>query len=305
MKPHKLVLPASDGLDLHVTVWKSQLDTVKGVVLLAHDLGGFPGRFDTVGTKLARAGYSTWFLSARGHGKTAAGKFGHFADRDGWNIAVGDLITVAEEIERNHPATPLFLLGYGLGSWLARDFASCQGARLAGLISIGATGKISTSLRIGAKLERLLRGGRKPSRLFYRFMLDRLDHPAIPASKKLSWLTADGKVPKQMAREFVVTTACFDDILSGHQRIIKQRLIESIPKQLPVLFLSGKNDGISRGGPVAADAVIAFQKANIDDVRVKIYPDAGRDILHGNSHDAVMVDIIYWLDTRVSPIVGA
>ena len=72
-----------------------------------------------------------------------------------------------------------------------------------------------------------------------------------------------------------------------------------IPKDLPVLMVSGALDPV--GANTAAVRLLAerYHKLGIQDLTVKFYEGARHELLNETNRDAVQADILGWLDQRM------
>ena len=72
--------------------------------------------------------------------------------------------------------------------------------------------------------------------------------------------------------------------------------IKNIPKDLPVLFLSGEDDPVGNMTKGVLEVYDLFKKAGIKDVDYKFYPGVRHEILNDINKKEVYRDIIEWLD---------
>ena len=83
--------PSSDGLHtVYAREWAPDCPP-RAVVQIAHGVSDHIGWYAPVGEYLAERGILVCGNDHLGHGRTAEGKFGSFAPRGGWDMAVEDL----------------------------------------------------------------------------------------------------------------------------------------------------------------------------------------------------------------------
>jgi alpha-beta hydrolase superfamily lysophospholipase len=74
-----------------------------------------------------------------------------------------------------------------------------------------------------------------------------------------------------------------------------------VPKDLPVLFLTGEDDPVGNMTKGVLEVYDLFRKAGIVDISYKLYPGVRHEILNDVSKEEVFSDIIEWLnDHQVS-----
>ena len=59
---------------------------------------------------------------------------GHYADDDGWDKVVGDVLRVRQLLADVYPLCPVILLGHGMESYIAQSFVMRKGGNNVGLI---------------------------------------------------------------------------------------------------------------------------------------------------------------------------
>ena len=75
--------------------------------------------------------------------------------------------------------------------------------------------------------------------------------------------------------------------------------MDRIPKDLPVLFVSGQDDPVGDLGEGVRTVAGMFQKAGIHDVTMKLYQNDRHEILNETDRDRVRQDILSWVEARL------
>jgi alpha-beta hydrolase superfamily lysophospholipase len=104
--------------------WAPASQETRGVVALMHGYGEHSDRYDHVAGLLARAGYTTVALDARGHGRSS-GPRGHVSRYADYILDYAEFI---ERIRRRFGRTPLFALGHSNGGLIVLRYALCAQA---------------------------------------------------------------------------------------------------------------------------------------------------------------------------------
>ncbi|MCD8154076.1 MAG: alpha/beta hydrolase [Clostridiales bacterium] len=120
-----------------------------------------------------------------------------------------------------------------------------------------------------------------------------------PNRTEFDWLceSADGR------KDYMQDEACgkfmpaglFRELLRGMLITGSRESIGKISKNLPMLFLSGKDDPVGEMRKGAERLMNAYKAAGINDVSLSFYP--GRhDILHEVCREHVTGDVVEWLE---------
>lgn len=123
-----------DGLQIACTRWHGH-GPVRGVVQIAHGMGEHIGRYRDAIEVLVAAGLTVYGNDHRGHGRTATSpaNLGDFG-AGGFDQLVEDMVVLSLIVRQEHAGAPLFLLGHGLGSFAAQQYAVDHSRDIDGLI---------------------------------------------------------------------------------------------------------------------------------------------------------------------------
>lgn len=306
MQSSVIVLDAVDHERIVTRVWRPDAEP-RAAVQIAHGMTEHSGRYERFATELTTRGYVVYANDHRGHGRTAEfdDRLGHFADRNGWELAVGDLPTVTDRIGEDYPGLPVVLFGHSMGSSLSRDYASRHADRLAGLILMGLLPirRIPAVARPIIEARRALRGTHKPDKLLNRLVFGGFNKPFAPSRTDFDWLSRDeAEVDAYIADPWcgtTPTTTFFRDLLVGLQRISSDAATASVPRDLPVLVLAGAADPVAAQGNAVYDVTRQFARAGVADVTGRIYQGARHELLNELNRPQVTADILAWLDARL------
>lgn len=255
-------LQGTGKLDLHHQSWQPSGEP-RGVVVALHGLGdhsGIIGRH--LKEPLTAKGYALYGLDLRGHGLSGGIK-GH-AQR--WSEYLNDLGLFLEQVRREQPAAPLYVLGHSLGGLLALDYTLHHPEGIEGLIAICpvVTFKISRLERFGAYLLSMLR----PTQVL-------IDKPNFHMYKD-----------DPLAERFILTARLATEIDKAQTRV-KTRAGDF---RTPMLLLMGLEDATVPPAEVRRffDRVTAAKQW-------REYPETGHNPLdEGRTADA-LGDLLAWL----------
>ncbi|RBP05672.1 alpha-beta hydrolase superfamily lysophospholipase [Roseiarcus fermentans] len=273
----------------------------RAVVQIAHGLAEHSQRYARLAAALNQAGFAAYASDHRGHGPSAApGDLGHFADRDGWAIALGDLWTFNRLIAAEQPGAPLVFFGHSMGSFLGRGFVAAHSDALAGAVFSGSNGKPPALAALGrliARIERLRLGRKGKSALLNQMMFGDFNKPFAPARTAVDWLSRDpAEVDKYVADPlcgFPFTTQLAVDLLDALAALARPESLAPIRKDLPIYVFSGEKDPV---GANISGLIDAMQAAGFTRLTTRIYPGARHETLNETNREEVTADLIAWLD---------
>lgn len=245
------------------------------MVLLVHGLGEHSGRYTHVAQCLTSRQYAVYAIDHRGHGRSEGPRtyFPRFES------AVDDLDAYFQQLSAANRDKPIFTYGHSLGTLIALRFALRRQADLAGLIITGTPLNLesqqpSSMVWLGSLLQKFA-----PKLPLPGLLTTSLSHdPAIIEAFDRDPLNNHGGIPLRM----------------GHHIIYQSRFIRARLHQLklPLLVLHGTDDLICP----PSGSQIAYEQTNSIDKSLKLYPDMYHEIHNEPGKEAVLGDIVKWLD---------
>ena len=302
MKTSTLKIASPNGPALHTHRWLPDRDP-RATLLIVHGMAEHGARYARFANALTDAGIAVYALDLPGHGRTSAPTdLGHFANRNGWSVALASIHAVHSSITERDSKRPLFLLGHSMGSFLAQHYVVEHGAKLSGVILSATSGDLGMLRAIGLALiraEALIFGRRHRSALAERISFAEFNKKFKPNRTEFDWLSRDdAEVDKYVADPlcgFRCTTGLWIDFLKAGARLNDVARLSRIPKTLPALLIAGSVDPASNGatGPkVLADA---YRAAGLKDVTVSIYDGARHELLNETCRDQVTEELREWI----------
>lgn len=298
---------ASDGIELSCIKWIDEARQPKMILQISHGMAEHIRRYAAFAHMLVGEGIFVYGNDHRGHGYTAKRKEdrGYFADENGFGKVVEDLHLVTRHIEREYPDTPIVLFGHSMGSFLARRYAQLYGKELSGMILSGTGDNAVSLLKIGkllARLEIKTKGRKTTSSFLNSLSFGKFNKPFRPNRTAFDWLTRDEKeVDEYLADPLcggIFTGGFFYDLFTGSEMIQKTENIAEVPKDLPILFISGDKDPVGANTRGALRAYEAFRAAGMHDVTHIFYKDGRHEMLHEINRKEVYRDIVSWMKER-------
>ena len=267
--------PGAAGGEIYWQAWLPE--SVSAVVLLSHGYAEHSGRYGHVSARLNEAGYAVYAVDHRGHGKSD----GTPGNVDGFRFVLADLATLRERATAAHPHLPVFLLAHSLGALIALDYVTSGGADgLAGLALSGTVLDPTVANRLELAIAPIL------SRIAPNLGTSALDpagvsrDPGVVAAYAADQLNYHGKIRSRSGAESLSAIA---------------RVTDRLPSlTLPTLVMHGAEDPIS--APSGSQTVV--DRIGTEDLTVKFYDGLFHEIFNEPEQDAVLDDVVAWLDSR-------
>lgn len=296
----------ADGVSLARYHWPVASPT--RIFVISHGMAEHAARYDECARFLNQQGFDVWALDHRGHGKSmATGKQGHFGDRDGFRLAVNELLQLVDYARNQQPNLPVTLFGHSMGSFIARSALLTRPALLDSLI-LSATGFRQSPLAkvLGRVAAWLGRDGRadKPSALMSKLVFGTFNLRFMPSRTRFDWLSRDtAMVDAYMADPlcgFDCTPKLWQDLFAA---IVTMELGEAgastVTNTVSIRLIAGTHDPVSMGGLACNQLADRYNKLGLRDVSVKLYPQGRHELINETNRAEVWADMVSWLSRGV------
>lgn len=297
-----------DNKQIYTAVWQPQKGTkVKAAIQLSHGMAEHISRYHRFASFLAEHGYVVYGNDHRGHGKTAGvwDNVGFFAEKDGFNLVVNDLLQLTEIIKEKHESLPVFFLGHSMGSLLVRNAIQKKGEIYAGAIISGTIGHPGLLGRMGqaiAKTESLVKGKRSKSPLLDKLSFGSFNQRFKPNRTAFDWLSKDEKIVDQYIADpycgTVFSAGFFSDLFEGLYETFSAQNMAKTPKELSILMFSGEKDPVGDISKVK-NIYQSYLNLGIQDISLKVYSDGRHEMLNEINANEVFEDVVNWCNSRI------
>lgn len=294
--------PSKDNqTNIHAIEWKPSCQ-VKAVVQIIHGMVEFMDRYDRFANFLTDHGYYVIGHDQLGHGQSVKDEnaYGYFA-KNGNECLIEDIHTLQAMTQVRFPDVPYFILGHSMGSFLCQEYIEKYGENLSGAILMG-TGYYSPATLKSAKALCLsiaqTKGWEYRSQVLGRVVLGSANKKFEPARTKNDWLSKDeGIVDAYNAHPW----NNFDFTVNGYYTLFEaieyaHRHSDDIPKELPILLMSGKDDPIGNFGLGVKRVYDLLKKENIQNVQFKLYDKDRHELLNETNYVQIQNDILHWFE---------
>lgn len=297
--------PSKDGLtQIHAIEWLPEGEP-RAVLQIAHGMVEFIDRYDAFATFMASNGFYVVGNDHLGHGKsvTDESQLGYFAKHDGNFCVLGDMRQLREDTMKKYPDVPYFILGHSMGSFLARQFIEKYGDGLAGAIVMGTGYQSASTLDMAIGLTAVFqkaKGGHYRSKTINNLALGSYNKKFEPARTKSDWLTKDEAIvdayEANPLNQFMFTINGYYNMFRGMRYAHRKKNIDKIPKDLPILVISGGDDPVGDFGDGPKKVAESYRSAQIKSVTLKLYPGDRHEILNELDKETVYRDILNWIE---------
>ena len=295
--------PATNGEgDIFTRGWL--ISNPRALVQIAHGMAEHSGRYDDFAAALCSWGFSVVANDHTGHGQSAHGTLGTFAQKPGgFDFVVEDMARLYTYAETQIGVLPRVLMGHSMGSMLAALYADRHDDIIA-LIMTGAPAPIAFS---GLAIRHANGITRRHGYLARSPLIEKLSGSTNRLSgealeRKELWLTRDIDIVRAFIADpycgFDFTASGFSEMLSGFKIVASPDWGKHI-QDIPILIAAGGNDSVGGKGKGPTRYARQLQSSGHTDVTLKIFPDDHHEILNERDRDNVYAFIRNWLEDRL------
>ncbi len=278
------------------------------VLQLVHGMAEHIERYDDFARYMADKGVLVVANDHLGHGKSVADKeeYGYFCDKDPLTVVVRDIHRLKKLTQEENPGKPYFILGHSMGSLLLRNYLFRYGNGIDGAILSGTASQPASMTKPGLlllKLIRLFKGEKYRSPFAAKLVMGDSNKRIKDKRTELDWLCKDEEiVDRYIADEtcgFLFTINGYITLVTAVDRLNQTKLLSQMPKDLPVIFLSGDEDPVGNYGAGVHRAYEQFLKAGMKQTEMKLYPGLRHEILNEKCKTDVYEDVMTFLKKHI------
>ncbi|WP_153845802.1 alpha/beta fold hydrolase [Sphingobacterium paramultivorum] len=277
---------------------------IVATILLVHGMQEHSGRYEELANYLTTQNFAVLTYDQLGHGKTAldADQLGYFKQHGAKEQLIDDAITMSNFLRETYPQLPQFILGHSMGSFVTRCVLQKKGIQFKGAIIVGSgqRQKGSTAFRLLLTLLNSFAPKRR-SKLINRIFDGRNNarFKNEPNQNNSNWLS----VSKTNRISFLEDPLCgglftnngFHTVLDLSLQATDIEATKNIPKNLPIVFISGQDDPIGDFGMGVEKSVAQLSAQGQTDITIKLYPGMRHEILNEDCEMEVFQFISTWL----------
>ena len=273
------------------------------VMVIHHGMAEHQKRYEEYIRFLCDHGIAVYMHDMANHGESNQDpeQKGWFGRRGGWNALIEDYREMVLCAKKEHPACRLILMGFSMGSFIVRMYASRYPKDgFDGVILMG-TGGPNPAAGPGKVLSSVIGtacGKKHRSRLMNNIAFgtygDRFE-----GRTAYDWLTRDKAIVDRYLADpdcgFMFTVQGMNDLIQVNAASNSVSCAKGIPKDLPILLMSGGQDPVGDYGAGVQKVAEMLKETGHTRVTTKIYPECRHELLNEINRDEVMNDIAAWI----------
>ena len=284
-------------------------ENVKGIFQIIHGMAEYGDRYEEFAKFLTTIGFAVYVSDHVGHGRSVKTNddLGYFGEKNGWKSFVEDAHSVTLRAKKEFPDVPVVLFGHSMGSFVARSYISKYAEDINAAIICGTSGPNPAS-GMGIFLAETIakiKGSRHKSNLINSVAFGAYNKRcASPGDNGFGWLTTDKAIVKKYNDDplcgFLFTAKGFCDLFSVLDNVSKKEWYTSVPINLPVLIISGKEDPVGSYGKGVEKVYNDLVNTGHKKVTIRLYDRMRHEILNEFGKEEVMVNIAQWCQKILS-----
>lgn len=273
-----MIFKSFDGKEIFVREW-TQVREPKAVVQIVHGMAEHSGRYDAFAGFLNERGYVVVADDHRGHGYTDRDTLGYCKGQIFFDT-VKDEAALTDFYKKVYPGLKYFIFGFSYGSFITQRYISDYGEKADGAILGGSSYKKDFEVYLGSFVARL-KGEKLPAKL-----IEKLSFGAY--AKKFDdgeWLSNDSENNKKYAEDplsgFTCSNNFYRDFFKGLKSLYTKSYIAGLPKDLPLLLVSGEKDPVGGMGEGVKKLYRFYtEKAGMENVSIVLFENGRHEFLN-------------------------
>jgi alpha-beta hydrolase superfamily lysophospholipase len=219
---------------------------------------------------------------------------------------VEDVHKLSLAMKTEYPTLPLILFGHSMGSFIARavlekyadDYASAVICGTGGPDTPAGAGKLLASLLIA------LRGERHRSPFVTGVAFGTYNKKFEKGCDKNAWLTRDTAIVDRYNADpfctYTFTLRGYHDLFTLVGKVNRRAWFQSLPKDLPLLVVSGAEDPVGSWGKGVSAVAKRLQGAGMKNATLRLYPEMRHEILNEIGKEQVWKETLEWMEQLLS-----
>lgn len=309
MKREDFKFPSNDGKTTITAMRWLPEGEPKAVLQIAHGMQEHIDRYEPFAEWLCGRGFLVVGNNHLGHGKSMISDdyLGYFGPNPS-DLVVGDMHRLRELTQQQHAHAPYFMLGHSMGSFMLRKYLALYGKGLAGAIIMGTGYTPESATKGGLALIAVLsklRGDLHKSTMVANlaFGKEYAPYDMTGNEPERSWLSHNVENVKAYYADplcgFPFTLNGYKGLMEAVQFSCRQENANAIPKEVPLLVISGALDPVGGAGTGVRQAFRMLSAAGVKDLKLILYPDMLHEVLNEPDCAKVYADLADWMEARI------
>ena len=294
----------SDGHEIFTVVYKPDHPPV-GHVHILHGMAEHIGRYEEFAEHLVSNGYLVSGHDHRGHGQTGLkhNQLGFFAEKKGFERVTEDVREVLQAVREDFTESSPIIFGHSMGSFIGRRYIQKYGNSVSKIVLSGTGGPNNLIEKAGKWLATGLsavQGKHTENPVLYKLAFGKFNDAFKDVKTEYDWLSTDEKEVQKFIDDplcgFIASNQFFVDLVDGLNIIHDKNEIAKIPKNMPILMISGSLDPVSDQGKEVWKVAEQYKKVGITDITVVISEGKRHELLNEVGREETYKLITKWMD---------
>lgn len=293
---------------IHAVKWIPEAEKPVCIFQVVHGMAEHIERYDEFARFLAQKGILVVGDDHLGHGKSVpeGGTYGYFCKEDAANVLVRDEHRLKKMMQEQYPGVPYLIMGHSMGSFIVRNYLFNYGSGVGGAVIVG-TGMQSKFTLLAARtvtaIQKLFLGPKHVGRFIDKASFGKFNDRFRPVRTNADWLSRNEEnVDRYLADPmcgFVFTLNGFAALFQLIRNCYDVEKIEKMPKQLPILLLSGADDPVGNYGKSVETVYHSYLEHGMQNVQMKLYEKDRHELLNEVDREQVYGEIYRWILQRI------
>ena len=278
----------------------------RAIIQISHGMCEHTARYSDHAEFFATQGFILAGNDHLGHGRTAKDTdgLGYIGNAD---FLVDDVAAMTDLLHTRYPNLPIFLLGHSMGSFILRDYMTKYSDKISGAIVSGTAGPESpTALGdLVAATIGLFKGEYHRSKLLFKLSNGSYSKSFGKDAPITAWLSSVERVGEKYQNDdrcgFIFTVNGYRALFSLLGRVSKTSWAKKVPRELPVLMISGEDDPVGGFGHGVRKIHERLCRANLTDLTLKMWAGGRHELLNEAEHikNDVYKTVTDWINERM------
>ncbi len=294
----QLTLKGLDGAKFNASVF-DDVNKPKCILQFAHGMAEYSARYEDVAPYFNEKGIILAGSDHRGQGYTAEtlGK----TKGDSYHDTVDDMSVFTKYLKDTYNL-PVIFWGHSYGSFMGQCFIQKYGKELKGVIFTGSNCMDAPKMvfaGIFCTVKKLLGKGFEDDTWMVGQTFDKYELSFPENERPFAWLSRDKEQVNAFQNDpmsgYTMCVNFYASFLFGIHNTYKKKNLGMIPKNLPVILLSGDKDPVGEFGE-GVKRLYETYKVNGLNVDMKLYPEARHKILSELNREEVINDMLDFIN---------
>ena len=295
------------GEKLHCIQWLPDSEPIL-VLQIVHGMVEYIDRYDEFASYLCERGIAVVGHDHPGHGLTApdSDSLGYINEKDGSLHLVSCTAAVTDYVKATFPATPNFILGHSMGSFVVRRFITSMSEKVCGAVIVGTGEPPRAALSAGNALATLIGkafGFKHRSKLLTDISFAGYNSRFSKDEGVHAWISSDREIVTKYDNDpfcsYTFTAGGFLALYDTLLFLSKKTDTEKIRRDLPILVAAGNDDPVGEYGKIPRAYFEFCRSLGITDVSLLAYEGQRHEIINEKDRKRVHADIADWLISKI------